>query len=53
MHMKLLLKNNLTLLHSIDLKGAGGTGLLEVVKVLKKSPFSGGNADNLVNAHTL
>jgi hypothetical protein len=36
--MKLLLKNNLTQIHAIDLKGKSGSGFLEVIKVLKKAP---------------
>jgi hypothetical protein len=45
--MVLLLKNNLTVLHPVDIKGSGGTGLIEFVKILKKSK----SPDILVNVH--
>ena len=52
--MKLILKNNLTFIHAIDLKGRSGTGFLEVVKILKKAPpISGLSPDHYINALTL
>ena len=52
--MKLLLKNNLTVIHAIDVKGKSGSGFLEVVKVLKKAPsISGINPDYYINAHMM
>lgn len=54
MEMKLMLKNNLTQLHAIDVKGCGGTGLLEIVKVLKKVyTLPGSKHEHFINAHTL
>lgn len=38
--MVLLLKNNLTVLHPVEIKGSGGTGMIEFVKILKKSKHS-------------
>lgn len=35
--MNLLIKNNLTVLHQVELRGCSGTGLIEFTKVLKKS----------------
>ena len=35
--MTLLIKNNLTILYPIELKGSGGTGIVEFVKIIKKS----------------
>mmetsp|Transcript_29356 Transcript_29356/g.44268 ORF Transcript_29356/g.44268 Transcript_29356/m.44268 type:complete len:150 (-) Transcript_29356:5587-6036(-) len=35
--MSLLLKNNVTLLESVELKGRGGTGYLEVFDIMKAS----------------
>lgn len=46
--MTLLLKNNLCVLQAVNLKGSGGTGLIEVVKVLKKSYTS----ETYTNVHT-
>ncbi len=52
--MKLLLKNNLTQIHAIDLKGKSGSGFLEVIKVLKKAPpISGISQDFYINAHMM
>jgi len=52
--MKLILKNNLTVLHAIDIKGKSGSGFLEVVKVLKKAPpLSGISHDYYINAHMM
>ena len=54
MEMKLILKNNLTFIHSLDLKGKSGTGFLEVIKILKKAPpISGLSSDHYINALTL
>jgi hypothetical protein len=54
MEMKLILKNNLTFIHALDLKGKAGTGFLEVVKILKKAPpISGLSSDHYINALTL
>jgi hypothetical protein len=54
MEMKLVLKNNLTFIHSLDLRGKSGTGFLEVVKILKKAPaISGLSSDHYINALTL
>ena len=46
--MTLLLKNNLCVLQAVNLKGNGGTGLIEIVKVLKKSYTS----ETYTNVHT-
>jgi hypothetical protein len=35
--MTLLIKNNLTTIYTVDVKGSGGSGLIEFVKVAKKS----------------
>lgn len=52
--MKLILKNNLTQIHAIDLKGKSGSGFLEVIKVLKKAPpISGVSQDYYINAYML
>ena len=54
MEMKLVLENNLTFIHSLDLRGRSGTGFLEVVKILKKVPaISGLSSDHYINALTL
>jgi hypothetical protein len=42
--MKLLIKNNLTAIEPVDLKGSGGTGFIEFVKVFKHS-FGGDNIE--------
>jgi hypothetical protein len=36
--MKLIIKNNLTQIQSVDLKGKSGSGFLEIIKVLKRVP---------------
>jgi hypothetical protein len=51
--MKLIVKNNVTVLHMVDVKGSSGTGILEVTKILKKSPHSPANSEHYLNAHTL
>jgi hypothetical protein len=52
--MKLIIKNNLTLIHAIDVKGKSGTGFLEVVKILKKPPpYNGVSSERYINALTL
>jgi hypothetical protein len=54
--MKLLLKNNLTVFHPVELKGSGGTGVFEVLKVLKKKSHKNTAAvikEQYVNAQTL
>lgn len=54
MEMKVILKNNLTLLHSIDVKGSSGTGIVEVIKVLKKVyTVTSSLQDHYINAHAL
>ena len=35
--MTLLLRNNLAIIHPVTVKGNAGTGLIEIVKTLKKS----------------
>ncbi len=47
--MKLLVKNNHTVLQTVDVRGSSGTGLVEVVAVYKRSSGS----DHYVNAQTL
>jgi hypothetical protein len=54
MEMKLILKNNLTLIHAIDVKGRSGTGFLEIAKVLKRAPpLTGLPTDQYINSLTL
>jgi len=47
--MKLLIKNNFTLMQAVDLRGSGGTGLLDIVGLFKRASGS----DHYVNAQTL
>ncbi len=35
--MNLIIKNNLTVFHQVELKGKSGTGLIEFTSILKKS----------------
>jgi hypothetical protein len=35
--MTLLIKNNLTIIYPVELKGSGGTGIIEFIKILKKN----------------
>lgn len=55
--MKLLLKNNLTVFHPVELRGSGGTGVFEVLKVVKKKSNSKMASivikEQYVNAQTL
>lgn len=47
--MTLLLRNNLAIIHPVTVKGSSGTGLIEIVKTLKKS--SSGDAYVNVPGH--